>query len=178
MIENKIIYGFSDIHVCTHDGTPIPIKGAINIDININRPYTDVYTDDGNKRIYGKFKGEGKLKVLGLTEEEQCTLFGYRRAKNGGIVIGAEQSSPNLKLLFSRENHQGNKILYCFYSVKFNPSNLTANTIDLKKGLEEDILEIDFVANEDNEGLLYYTIDTDNSDVINMWFNKVQYPEF
>lgn len=175
MLENKILYGFSDIHVCKQNGTPVKILGGINVNIDIIQEYQMI----NNIRFNGKVSGKGRITLLNLSEDEQEIILGYKKSSKGGISLGVNNNPPKLKLLFSREKGDGNKILYCVYCCMFNPSSIKANTHINTNGLEEDVLEIDFdVLVDSNNKLIYYAIDTSTGDknTCDNWFKEIQYP--
>ena len=176
MYQNKILYGFSDIYVCRDNEIPIPIKGAISIEINIENE-VEYARLGGVPSISFNInnEGNGQMEVLGLNKSEQTLLLGYKEDSNGGLVV-SNATSPMLHLLFSRKCADGSKQLYHVYNVRFNNKGLNASTI-VEGSIDADnmILDFDVIYNKDYG--YYYTLNSnDNPTVANNWFNQLQYP--
>ena len=176
MYTDKILYGFSDIYIS--DGSaPIPIKGAISIEINITNEVTHARLQ-GVPSVPFTTNGtcSGQMEILGLNKSEMIMMLGYKEDSNGGIVVG-NPTPPVLHLLFSRECADNSKQYYHVYNVRFYSENLNANTM-VEGSLEQDnmILNLEIMYDRDYESYYYTLNSNDNKKVASQWFNELQYP--
>ncbi|EIS9475930.1 major tail protein [Clostridioides difficile] len=176
--KSKILYGLDNIHVCevSNNSKPIKIIGGKSVNIEISQDYKYLKTNGYESiRLNGNLKGKGKLNVLELSNNEKALIFGYNKSK-GGILVG-NGNCTRLRLLFSRNRSDGEKVYYCIYNVMFNQIGLDAGTNTEKKN--KSTLEIDFdVLFDYKVGGVYYAMDTLTGDkeTLNNWFKEIQYP--
>ncbi len=180
MYQSIIVYGLSDVYICKDDGIPIPLKGALDLEINISDNKTYAYLGGIEKVVMGSDKkADGVLSVLGLTNENLSLLLGYKQDKNGGVIINDGTDAPKLHLLFSRSCADGSKNLYHVFNVKFSLPNINANTL-IEGNLEEDsiTLSLDIEYSREYEGFYYMLNSNNNQEIARNFFNELQYPQY
>lgn len=185
MKVNKLLKGLRDIHFAIFSSgvyeNPFKILFAKAIEMKLEYESEQEWADDGIADDSGQFAGgEGKLKILGLTKEEQALLFGNKKVK-GGIAVYSTDSAPSGAFLFARgKKNSKHKRLYVIYNCKCSPNGFNGETVEEGKAPAE-VCEIDFTVADLTDGLVYYYIDTDDPTVsqeqITNWFTEVQMPE-
>ncbi|MBW4863760.1 MAG: hypothetical protein KZY55_11525 [Paeniclostridium sp.] len=159
-LEQKIMYGFSDIHVAKLTGeayaTPVAIEGGKSVEAELSFEHTPFYADNREvARIGGFAGGEGTLGVLSLTSTEQNLLFGHTKIGENGHLVKSNDVAPTVALMFSREKLDGSKQGYCLYNVKFKPTSISATTMEEGK-VEEEPMELEFTIGETSDRKIYY----------------------
>ncbi|XTR36458.1 major tail protein [Paraclostridium tenue] len=159
-LEQKIMYGFSDIHVAKlTDGeyaTPVAIEGGKSVEAELSFEHTPFYADNREvARVGGFAGGEGTLGILSLTSEEYQLLFGHTKIGDDGYVVKSNDVAPAVALMFSREKLDGTKTGYCLYNVKFKPTSISATTMEEGK-VEEEPIELEFTIGETSDRKIYY----------------------
>lgn len=178
MIENKIVYGLDKIHYLK-DGVIKPLKGAISVEIIISQEvtYRKKYGCDAVK-FSSPIRGKGKLKVIGLSLEEQSDLLGYVYS-NGELAIGENPNAPHVSLLFARQLENGGELYSVFYNCVFENKNI--NALTKTNDISEEEVEIAFdVLVDTNRKLLGFVLDTkdtSNKNKVNNFFKSIQVPE-
>lgn len=183
-IDNKLIFGFSDIHVAKiTDGsyaTPIKILGGKSVECSFDITERKISADNEvKKNVVRVSSGAGKLGVLGLTTDEKVLLLGGENM-SGGYALKANASMPSLALLFAQEKEDGGRLLHVIYNVQFKPAQIAA--VSTENGeIEESIAELDFSCIEGSNGYYYYCVDTTDasidSELVSTWFTKVNDPK-
>lgn len=175
-LSHKIIYGLSDIYVCRHDGIPVKLDGAIDVNIEISRNSVYIRKDgDKSQRIDTSVESSGTLSLLSLDFDARSLILGHQII-DGGLTVGIG-TPPRVALMFAREKANGYKLYHVFYNVQFKEHTIRAKTFAGTR--ERDIVSIDFdVFRDRDKNLIYYVIDTEtaNQDMINNWFTKITYP--
>ena len=181
---SKLMRGAKNIHFAPFKNEsfaePVKIEFAKKVECKFNYESSQEWADD---RIidsdYTYNGGEGVATVLGLTAEEQVLLFGNKKAK-GGVSVNSGDTSPEGAFLFERGKKGGARRLYVVYACQCSPVDITATSIEDGKK-ETDPVEINFTIGEFDDGLVYFYIDSDASDVdqtqISEWFSEVQMPK-
>lgn len=184
--QEKIIYGFSNIHVAKFNEetkvyeTPEAILGAKSVEVSFDTTDKKVSADD--KVVWQSMivtSGSGTLEVLGLTTDEKALLFGTVNM-SGGFAMGANTSMPKFALLFEQQKADGKKILHALYNVTFSPSGI--NCTSLEEGeIEESTESLEFVSMLGENGYYFYSLDTADakadSVLVDGWFTEVQNPK-
>lgn len=159
--EQKIMQGFSDIHVAkrTTEGTyatPVLVEGGKSVDIELNFESNSVSAD--NRTIYfdGFAGGDGTLGVLSLTTEEMSLLFGHTKVGEDGLLVKSTDIAANVALGFSRNKLDGTKVGYWVYDCKFSTPGIAATTLEEGKA-DEEVMEITFKVAETQDRKVYYT---------------------
>ena len=174
MYEQIISYGLDSIYVCKDNGIPIPIKGAIDISINISNDITYGYIK-GNKKIAMGVEREatGRMTILGLSFDNLSLLLGYKRDNRGGIKIDDGLNAPRLHLLFSKNLGDGTKQYYHIYNCRFNIPETSTSTM-IEGQLDNNNLELEFsIEYSDKYESYYYMV---NSNDCNNFFTELIYP--
>lgn len=171
-LEQKIMYGFSDIHVAKlTDGTyatPVAIEGGKSVEAELSFEHTPFYADNREvARVGGFAGGEGTLGVLSLTSTEQNLLFGHTKIGEDGYLVKSNDIAPTVALMFSREKLDGTKLGYCLYNVKFKPTSISATTMEEGKP-EEEPIELEFSIGETTDKKVYYV-----DKVTDTFFDKI-----
>lgn len=158
----KICYGFSDIHIAKREGNkylkPVLLEGAKSVEANLNFTYKEYRSGKKVKRFSNFEGGEGTLGILGLNKEEYQLLFGST-VENNKVIVSTNNNSPELALMFSRENIDGTKKCYCLYSITCKPVDIGATTIE-GGSISEDIVDIEFFIDSIDDKVYY--IDDEN----------------
>lgn len=185
MKVNKLLKGLRDIHFVPRlNGIydkPIRILYAKAIEMKLEYESEQEWADDGIADDDSQFAGgEGKIKVLGLTKEEQSGMFGNKKVK-GGIAVYSNDTAPSGAFLFARgKKSSKHRRLYAIYNCKCSPNGFNGETVEEGKAPAE-VCEIDFTVADIENNLVYYFIDTDDPTVsqeqITNWFKEVQMPE-
>lgn len=181
----KLLKGLKNIHFAPYSEgsfkTPIKILFGKQIEGKLNYESEQEWADDAIVDSSSQYAGgEGKVKVLGLTKEEQVALFGNKAVK-GGVAVYADDIAPVGAFLFERGKKGSNaKRLYAIYACQCSPNGFSGETVeDGKASASED--EIDFTIGQMEDGLVYHYIDTDDTTVDNEaktgWFTTVQLPQ-
>ncbi|WP_270647183.1 hypothetical protein [Paeniclostridium hominis] len=163
-LNQKIMYGFSDIHVARKIGntyeSPIKLEGAKSVEASLNYSYTEGKV--GNRTIrFSEFKGgEGTISLIGLSKEEYALLFGSE-VNGNKVTCRTTDKSPNLALMFSKEQLDGTRKGYCIYNIACKPIPISATTLEGGTIKEQDI-EIDFFI-ESLEDKIYYIDEEDGT---------------
>lgn len=181
--EQKIVYGFSKIHVAKVTGegyiSPVEVLGGKSVEATFDMSEKKIYADDktvcNDVRVSG---GKGKLSVLGLTTEEKALLFGSTNM-SGGYALGSNVSMPNLALLFEQQKKDGGKLLHVIYNVQFSPAGI--NAVSTEEEIEESVIDLEFSCIPGSNGYYAYTVDTTDTSadttMIGKWFTEVQDPK-
>ena len=178
-MQNKIIFGLDNIHICKDDGgVPIPIKGAISVEIEISSDITYAYIQNKKVPMATSKQATGQLVVAGLSLEELSLLLGYKQDENGGVLVDEGLKAPRYHLLFSQQTASGDKLLYHVFNVRFILPSINGQTIDGGNiEFNEIILELDIEYDNIYDGY-YYMMKSNGSTVSNNWFNELQYPGY
>ena len=161
MINYNITYGLSDIYVSKDNEIPIPLPGGVSIELSIP---TDNYEScrlvgyDEEIIFNSNEKAEGRLILIGLSNEIKEYIFGIERDKKGGI-IGGVSNSPLLHLMFQQKVADGSIIFTTIYNVKFKPTTLSSQTVDSDININEIELKFDCYYSNEYESY-YYTLNS------------------
>ena len=180
----KLLKGLKNIHFAPIKNgeyqKPVAITNAKKIDTKLNYESSSEWGDDRIvSQEFGYNGGEGTFTVLGLTAEEQSTLFGNTKVK-GGVVVKSTDVAPEGAFLFERSKKGStHKRLYVVYACKASQTGFSGETIEEgKSAAAQD--EINFAVAETLDGLIYHYIDTDDPTVdqaaITAWYTTVQKP--
>lgn len=185
MAVNKLLKGLKNIHFAPYvEGefqTPVRIAFAKAIEGKLNYEAEAEWGDDAIVDNSSMFAGgEGNVKVLGLTKEEQVTLFGNKAVK-GGVAVYSNDNAPVGAFLFERgKKNSKHKRLYVIYACQCAPTGFNGETVEDGKA-SATVEEIDFTIGEMEDGLVFHFIDTDDSTVEEEaktdWFTTVQMPK-
>lgn len=183
--KTKLLKGLRNIHFAPYvDGTfqtPKPITFAKKIENTLNYESETEWADDEIvDQSNGYNGGEGTITTLGLTSEEQSTLFGNEIVK-GGIVVKTTDESPTGAFLFERGKKGSTaKRLYVIYACKCSPASFNGETVEEGKSSASES-EIAYTISNLPSGEIYHYIDTDDESVdatsISKWFTEVQMPK-
>lgn len=176
-----ISYGLSNLHVCKDNEIPIPLVGAIEIELDIPiDDYESCYIR--NKNIEIKFnrysKASGSLTLVGLDTDAKELLFGIKKDSRGGIRSGINDNPPHLHLLLQQELSDGSKNLTHLYDVQFLQNSLSSRTVDEDITINEITLDFECFYNNQYESY-YYTINSSTCTdlyAIDNFFNELIYP--
>lgn len=178
MINYHISYGLSNLHICTDDNSiPIPLPGAIEIELNIDDEYKEGYIGGIEAvRFYANNIVTGRLVLVGLSDENKEVLFGITRDSRGGIK-SSNNNAPHLHLLLQQELINGSKNLTHIYDVQFKENKLASKTTT--EDVEINEIELEFTCYYSNKYESYfYTINTATclDDSCERFFNELVYP--
>lgn len=175
-MQNKIIFGLDNIHICKDDnGTPIPIKGAVSVEIEISSDITYAYIQNRKVPMATDKQARGRLVVVGLSQEELATLLGYEQDSNGGILVDEGLNAPQYHLLFSQQTASGDMMLYHVFRVRFSLPSVSGKTIEEGNiDFNEVVLDLDIEYDNDYKG--YYYMKKSNGNDTNGWFGGLHYP--
>lgn len=185
MAVNKLLKGLKNIHFAPYvEGefqTPIRIAFAKAIEGKLNYESEPEWGDDvivDNSSMFAG--GEGNVKVLGLTKEEQVALFGNKAVK-GGIAVYSDDNAPVGAFLFERgKKNSQHKRLYAIYACQCAPTGFNGETVEDGKA-SATVEEIDFTIGQMDDNLVFHYIDTDDTTVETEakenWFKTVQLPK-
>lgn len=178
MIEDKIVYGLDKIHYCKNNIIK-PLEGAISVEVVISQEveYKKKCGYDSIK-FTSPIRGKGKLKVIGLSLEEQSDLLGYIYS-DGELAIGENPNAPHVSLLFARQLESGGELYSIFYNCVFENKNINALTKTNNEEAEEVEMTFDVLVDTNRKllGFVLDTKDTSNKNKVNNFFKSIQVPE-
>lgn len=176
---NKILYGFSNIHIAkmTEEGydAPVALLGAKSIEVSIETASKNVYADNTTAHTFVlPTSGEGTLQVLGLTAEERRMLAGLDDLEVG-FGVNDNPNKPRFAVTFEQDVADGSKMLYVVYNVTFDTSSISLETTE--EEVTEKPVDIAMVVNKGDNGWFYYAINSaESEDIAKNWHTAIQEP--
>ncbi|KGJ49820.1 hypothetical protein KD33_07760 [Clostridium sp. NCR] len=178
-IEDKLIFGLSNIHYSI-DGIAIKqLSGAIELSVEFEQDSQVAYINGfPTIKLNGALNGNGNLSLLGLSFTEMKELLGFKGSERGELYMDDNTNAPYVTLLFTEEKANGHKIHTVLYKCKFDITDIDSSTI--KESLEQNDLELEFncIPDSSRHNLTYFKIDTEfaNPTVIYNFFKSIQLP--
>lgn len=163
MAKNKVVYGFSNLHVgewnVADDGTvtmtaPYHQIGAIGFSPEQDSETTNFAADDIDFWSYiseGAFKGD--LIVANFDDEFRTRFLGWAANTNGGIGPVKGAVKPSVYVAFELKGDKEKRRLV-FYGGTFGPVKREYNTIDGTPEPATDTLPTSFTG-DNNTGKMY-----------------------
>lgn len=133
---NKIKFGLKNTHYSVIEvtdgevsyGTPVPMKGSVNLVLSPRGERTEFYADDmvyfGTTANQGY---EGTLEVALIPDDFRVDVLGDKVDKNGALVENAEAIPKNIALMFEFSGDVKNS-RHVTYNVEVARPNLEGET--------------------------------------------------
>lgn len=120
---NKVKYGLKNTHYAVISetggvitfGTPVPLKGAIALNLSAIGDKLEIYADDGLYYSETNNQGyEGDFEAVLLDDEFKKTVLGYEEDSNGVLFENSSNKMKKIALLFefSGDVHKTRRVLY------------------------------------------------------------------
>lgn len=163
MAKNKVVYGFSNLHVGTWSyneegaavlGTPYHQIGAVGFSPSQDSDTTNFAADDIDFWSYiSEGVIEGDLIVANFDDEFRTQFLGWAANTNGGIGPVKNAVKPNIFIAFELKG-SSEKRRIIFYGGSTGPVNHEFNTVDGTPEPATDTLPVSFVG-DNVTGKLY-----------------------
>lgn len=180
---NKVKYGLSNVHyakltetggVITY-GTPVAIKGAVNLSLDAQGDKTDFFADDSDYYATTNNTGySGDLEVARFPESFMTDIFGYSADTDGNIFEDASVEPSRFALLFEFAG-DANKTRHVLYDCTCSrPSLASGTTTETKEPVTESVTITAVPLPDDGAGHRYvkaYCVEGDTD--YSSWYTAV-----
>ena len=120
---NKVRYGLKNTHYSVIEeidgnitfGTPVPLKGALALNLSATGDKLEIYADDGLYYSEANNQGyEGDFEVVLLDDLFKKNVLGYEEDANGVLFENSSNKIKKIALLFefSGDAHKTRRVLY------------------------------------------------------------------
>lgn len=183
MANNKVKFGLSNCYMAkiSYDsygnivyGSPIAIKGAVNLSLEPQGDTNDFYADNVIYFSSSTNQGyEGDLEIAMIPDEIRSTIMGELVDDNGAYIESADDKFENFAFGFQIEGDQKGR-RYWYYNCSLSRPNTTGATIEASKEPQTDTLTIKAMARLSDKRVRVFMEETDdNTAKYNAFFNSV-----
>lgn len=183
-MANKIRYGLENVHIAeiistdingvpTY-GTPIPIKGAVNLDLTAQSTTNKFYADNTVYYTLTTNNGyEGTIEFALMPQEVRNIIFAEQADANGVIADGGQAQGKEVALLFQFLGDVEETRL-CLYKCKFALPDISAETIEDNATPQTETFKFTATARLDN-GITRIKVNntSETATVYSTWFDAV-----
>ena len=136
---NKVKFGLKNVHyavVTENDGvisfgTPVPIKGAVNLSLSASGDTNDFYADDVKYWTGTSNNGyEGDLEIALIPDSFKTSVLGFAQTAEGGILETGEEKAKKFALLYEINGDVEKRRFVDYYCTATRPSAEAATTED------------------------------------------------
>lgn len=185
MGKNKVKYGLKNVHYAKHTvsaagvvsfGTPVPIKGAVDLALDAEGEITPFYADG---IVYYQSSSNngyaGDLEVALIPESFRTDCLGETLDTQNVLVENANAKASAFALLFEFEGDTSG-IKHCLYNCTASRPSMASKTTEGSIDPSTEKLTISAVGME-NGLVKAKTGDTTDATVANAWYTSVYVPE-
>lgn len=183
MANNKVKFGLSNVYmaVITEEndgtytyGTPIAVKGAVNLSLEPQGDTNDFYADNIIYFSSSTNQGyEGDLEISMIPDSIRTAIFGETTDVNGAFIESAEDKFKTFAFGFQIEGDQKGR-RYWYYNCSLTRPNTTGATIEATKEPQTDTLTIKAMARPaDKKVRVFMEETTENKEVYDDFFDEV-----
>lgn len=138
-MSNKVKFGLKNVHyavVTENDGvisfgTPVPIKGAVNLSLSASGDTNDFYADDVKYWTGTSNNGyEGDLEIALIPDSFKTSVLGFAQTAEGGILETGEEKAKKFALLYEINGDVEKRRFVDYYCTATRPSAEAATTED------------------------------------------------
>jgi phi13 family phage major tail protein len=186
MPENKVIFGLKNVHysVISEDpttgatvyGTPVALKGAVEISLEPRGETSDFYADD--VLYYTTVSNAGyecSVTIANITNEFRSDVLGEELDPDNGIMTENTNARPN-KIAFMFEFDGDQKaVRHCLYNCTVTRPSLTSAT--KTETAEPQPQELTMISAPREDGIVKRSTTVDTPDTVyNAWYSAVYEP--
>lgn len=186
---NIIRYGLKNVHIAeivstdtkgtpTY-GTPIPVNGAVTLDLKAQSTTNKFYADNTVYYTLTTNNGyEGTIEFALLPQEVRNIIFSEETDTNGVVSDGGQAQGKEVALLFQFEGDvQGTRL--CMYRCKFSLPDISAETIEENATPQTETYTFTATARKDTGKTVARVENTDTTKTVyDDWFNSVYELDF
>lgn len=138
-MSNKVKFGLRNVHyavVTENDGvitfgTPVPIKGAVNLSLSAAGDTNDFYADDVKYWSGTSNNGyEGDLEIALIPDSFKTDVLGFALTAEGGILETGDEKAKKFALLYEINGDAERRRFVDYYCTATRPSAEAATTED------------------------------------------------
>ena len=186
MADNKVIFGLKNAHysVISEDevtgavvyGTPVPLKGSVEISMEPKGETSDFYADDILYYTTSTNAGyEVTLTVANITNEFRTTVLGETIGDTDFVITENTNARPN-KIAFMFEFDGDQKaVRHCLYNCTVTRPSIASAT--KTETAEPQSQELSMISAPREDGIVKRSTTVDTPDAIyNAWYSAVYEP--
>lgn len=183
MANNKVKFGLSNVYmaVITEEldgtytyGTPIAVKGAVNLSLAPQGDTNDFYADNVIYFSSTANQGyEGDLEIAMIPDTIRTAIFGETTDSNGAFIESADDTFKTFAFGFQIEGDQKGR-RYWYYNCSLTRPNTNGATIEASKEPQTDTLTIKAMARPSDKKVRVFIEETaENKEVYDDFFDAV-----
>ncbi len=138
-MSNKVKFGLKNVYyaVVTETdgvitfGTPVAIKGAVNLSLSASGDTNDFYADDVKYWTGTSNNGyEGDLEIALIPDSFKTDVLGFTQTAEGGILETGDEKAKKFALLYEINGDAERRRFVDYYCTATRPSAEAATTED------------------------------------------------
>lgn len=180
--ENKVQFGLKDVHYAVYDeaentyGTPVPIRGAVNLALEAEGDMQKFYADNVAFYVTNTNNGySGDLEVAKFPEQMLQDVWGFVLDAADKVLIEMDDAQTVSFALLYRINGDQTDSLFCLYNCTATRPGLGSQTKEETTEPRTQTVSISCVPMSDGKVYARTTKDTPET-IMNGWFNEVYLP--
>lgn len=137
---NKVKFGLKNVHYAVVNetdegvitfGTPVAIKGAVNLSLSASGDTNDFYADDVKYWSGTSNNGyEGDLEIALIPDSFKTAVLGFIQTAEGGILETGDEKAKKFALLYEINGDTERRRFVDYYCTATRPSAEAATTED------------------------------------------------
>lgn len=139
-MSNKVKFGLKNVHYAVVSeadngvitfGTPVPIKGAVNLSLSASGDTNDFYADDVKYWSGTSNNGyEGDLEIALIPDSFKTSVLGFVQTAEGGILETGDEKVKRFALLYEINGDVEKRRFVDYYCTATRPSAEASTTED------------------------------------------------